>query len=106
MNIGGLRHRLKLTRKTETRDAHGGTVYTPATFATVWGRVKPLTGKELIDADQTETQVDHLIEIRRRSDIKANDQVVHLNRTFEIVSFRDVEERHRKTHLMCKEIVA
>ena len=106
MNIGGLRHRLAIQRKTETRDAHGGTLYAPATFATGWGLVRPVTAQELADADQTEAQVDHLVEIRRRADIKANDTILHLGRTFEILSFRDVNERHRKTHLMCREIVA
>ena len=105
MEIGKLRHRLILKHKAEARSAAGGVTYTPTAYVTVSGSVRSLTGREIINAAQTEAQIDHMIVIRRRSDVKLNDQVEHLTRTFEVLAVKDVDERHKVTQLMCREIL-
>ena len=52
MRAGRLKHRLYLQQRTDTRDAHGGTIPSWSTTATVSGAVEALTGWENLTADQ------------------------------------------------------
>ena len=106
METGKLRHRIEIQKFTETRDAHGGTIKEYEELATVWAFVRPMTGRELVDGNQVEGQVDLQIEIRQRSDISTHHRIIHLSRTLEIISVRDENERHKKTIIHCREVAA
>lgn len=105
MEIGKLRHRLDLQTFTETRDSHGGVTRDFSTFATVWGSVDPLSGKELLDGMQMESQVTHRVRIRQRTDIKPKDRLLHRTRLFEILSILDIREKTEEQILMCTEVI-
>jgi SPP1 family predicted phage head-tail adaptor len=85
----------------------------PATTAVelcrVWGSIEPLTGREYIQAQQSESSVSHKIRTEQlpqnlgpanpRMRLKFGD------RTFEALSVVNVEERNRELEWMCVEVV-
>lgn len=105
MAIGRLRHRLQLQAATETRNSYGEAILTYATYKTAWGMLTPLKGRELEVAHQVNAEVDYKAEIRHNSDIKPADRIVAKERTFEIVSILNQDERDIRQTLMLKEVV-
>lgn len=105
MQAAKLRHRIELTRNVPTRNGQGEQVDEWAKYATLWGSVEPLNGKELLNAQQISAEVTHRIKIRFYPDIKPEHRAIHKGRTLDIVSVLDIAERRRSLHLLCKEVV-
>lgn len=112
MQTGKLRHRIVIESFTAARDDHGGVTTatrTYSTLATVWGRVEPMKGRELLDGMQMEAQATHKVTVRQRSDITAHMQLKHtrnaVTRTFDILSVLDDDERGKTTTMICTEVV-
>lgn len=63
MRIGEFTERLAFQRNTATADGQGGQATSWATFATVWGAVEPLNGREAIQAAAVMARVDYRIRI-------------------------------------------
>ncbi len=61
---GALRNRLVIEQVTETRDGFGQAIETWATFATVWGSLEPLGGRERFLAAQTHAEATYRSRIR------------------------------------------
>jgi len=68
MQAGKLRHRLTFEEAVEVVDpaGTGQRIKTWNDVGTRWGSVDPLTGKELLAAQQVKSQVSHRITIRNR----------------------------------------
>lgn len=105
MQAGKLRHRIELQRNVPTRHGMGEQLDSWAKYATVWASVEPLTGTELLNAQQISAEVTHRVKIRFCSDVKPEHQVIHNGRTLEIIAVLNIAERRRSQHLMCKEVV-
>ncbi|MCK4624074.1 MAG: phage head closure protein [Phycisphaerae bacterium] len=107
MNPGKLRHRLVLSKRTFTQDAAGEQHATWATQATVWGSVEPLSGRELLVAQELQANVSHRVRIRGygTTEITPDWRVTHLTRTLEIASVIDPEERGAEYEFLCAEKV-
>lgn len=108
MNAGKLRHRLQLQAPIESADSVGGQNLSLDenwnTYATVWGMVEPLGGREFMNADQVVQEGTHRITIRGRQPIQANHRIVYKARKFGITNPSDLEERGITLVLMVKEI--
>ena len=104
MNIGKLRHRVKLQGLTENQDGYGQAVKSYTTYATVWASIEPLQGRELEHAKQISAETNHRVTIRYNSDITVEGRVVFGDRTFEITAVLDTDERNRELVLMCSEV--
>jgi len=76
VRIGPLSRRIAIQRATEARDAAGGVTRTWATIATVWGKVEPLRGRELIEAQGVKSEATHKITIRWYDGLTAKDRLV------------------------------
>ena len=63
LSIGRLTERLAFQRNTITVDAQGGRGSAWATFATIWGRVVPLSGREAINAASVASLVSYRAQI-------------------------------------------
>lgn len=100
---GNLRHRLTIQQVAETRDAHGGIISTWGTYATVWGSVEPLRGRELVAAQEKQARYDVRIRIRYLRGVTAKMRVLFGSRVLEIVSVINEEERNVNMQLMCWE---
>ena len=105
MRAGKLRHRLivQQLQDTETLDSVGQPGQTWRTFDHMWGSVEPLSGRELYNAAQVQPDVTHKVTMRYRDGIAAKMRIQHKERTLDILSVTDDEEREIQLVLMCKE---
>ncbi len=93
MIIGELRHRLALQSATDSTDSYGQPTRSWATYATVWGKVLPVTAGESQLANQQQADITHRITIRHRADVTAEHRILFGSRTLNIRGVRDLEER-------------
>jgi SPP1 family predicted phage head-tail adaptor len=103
MNPGRLRHTVTLRRNTESRDTDGDVIRTPADLADRQAEIRPLRGRELMEARQVHAEVTHAIEIRYYPGLTAKDHITWNSRTFEIIEVRNLHERNHQMSLLCKE---
>lgn len=106
MSAGKLRHRISIQRKERTPDGAGGWYDTWVEKWKVYAQIKPSSGGENLVAMRLQASITHDIVIRYLPDIKASDKIVFEDRSFNIVSIIDVEERKRWYQLRCEEGVA
>ncbi len=93
--LGAMRHRLVLQQEVKTADGGGGHGKTWSTYATVWGRLEPLSGAERLRAERLESPVTHRVTIRHRSGVTAAHRILFGTRAFNIASVRNPDERGR-----------
>lgn len=105
MEIGKLRHRLELQSFVETADEYGQEIKAYSTFDTVWGRVTPLTGRELLEAQQLNSRIDHKVTIRHQPLVKPINRILHKTRILEAVSVLDADERRIQMKILCIESI-
>jgi SPP1 family predicted phage head-tail adaptor len=113
MKAGRLNKRLTFWKETRARDSFQEEIVTWAQLATVWGAVTPNAGRKMYEAMQANSEITGQINIRYRSDIRP-DMRITVNSTatpeapvryFEIVSIKDIEERHAELVIYYKEIL-
>ncbi len=107
MQAGKLRHRLEIHTNTTTTSNTGYAAPSWSLSTTVWGRLSPLRGNELMVAREVTPEVTHEIEIRADLTVSAEDKFIlqGTTREFHILSIRDIDERGRKKIIMAKEHV-
>ena len=112
VRAGDLRHRVSLQKTVVTRDDYGEQIETWTTYATVWARISPLRGQELIQAQQVHAEATHEVELRYRHSSTSNtlnisqvDRILFGTRILEIVNLLIPDERKRNYILLCKEVV-
>ena len=103
MRAGELRHRLTFQKKVRTRDSFKEMVETWEDFVTVWGSIKPLAGKRYFEASQLTAEVTGEVRIRYRSDILSTMRIIFEDKTLEIVSLVNIQERNRELLIYYKE---
>ncbi len=106
MRIGPLRHRIALQAGTGTQGGYGNIPLTFSTYATVWASVQPLSGRELLNAQQVYAETSHRIRLRYLSTVTTKDRILFDSRAFEIVSMINWNELNWMLELLCKEVVA
>ena len=102
MRAGKLRHKLTIQNFTTT-NAYGTITKTWATFATAWGSIEPLKGKEFFESMKENSELTHRIRVRYTAGITTKMRISWNSRTFEIISVKDKDERDTEYELMCKE---
>jgi SPP1 family predicted phage head-tail adaptor len=105
MQVGKLRHSIKLQHRTESQAPDGSVTYTWTTYATVWAAIKPISGKEAFIAEQAKVDADYEITIRYNSAVISTDRVLFGARIFDINYPKNIEERNEWLILLCKEAV-
>ena len=104
MRIGPLRHRIALQSSSGSQGEYGYTPLSFSTYATVWASVEPLNGRELLSAQQIESETTHRIRLRYLSTVTSEDRISFDSRTFEIVSLINRKEKNWMLELLCKEV--
>ena len=104
VRAGQLRHRVAIQRLTLTKDAIGGDVQTPSTVATVWGAVRPVSGREALEGQRLASTASHFITIRYRPDVTPQMRAVWRGRTFEISQVENTDTRDEQLVLWCTEV--
>lgn len=84
---GRLRHRVLIEQYVLALDSNGDVAQDPETgettgswqeLATVWAAIEPLSAREFLAAQATQSQVTARIVIRHRSDLDASMRLVHM----------------------------
>lgn len=89
------------------RNAYGEKIAgAPTTFATVRGKVEPLTGRELDRVRQLHATATHRVSTRYLAGVLTTYRVTFRGRTFAINDVRNPEERGRELILICTEAKA
>jgi len=82
---GRLRHRVQLQSQVHTQNPTTGEIITSwQTQATVWAAVEPLSAREFIAAQSTQSEVTARITIRYLAGISASWRVLHRGQTYNI----------------------
>ncbi|MGB9845892.1 MAG: phage head closure protein, partial [Desulfotomaculales bacterium] len=84
MNAGQLRHRVIIQRPTETKDQYKRPAIGWADFATVWAAVEPLSGREFLLAQNTNTELTIRVRIRYLRGVTPGMRVKYGDRVFDI----------------------
>ena len=103
IKAGLLRHRLIIATVTRTQGPAGGPIETWATTTTVWGDIRPASGRETIDGDRMDSRVTHEIEIRYYSGLNADNRFQDEDgNIYNIVTVKDIG---RRRHRMLIEVI-
>lgn len=107
MNAGKLRHRITHQTLSETTDPRSGQRLQSWTdVASYWAEVRPLSGRELVNAQQIRTDVSHSITLRADvGSIMTKDRFVFGSRHFNLVQVIDLEERGIEVAIMATEVM-
>jgi SPP1 family predicted phage head-tail adaptor len=100
-----LNTRVTIQRRGTTQDTAGQTVETWSDTGTVWGSIRPISGREYFAASGERAEVTHEIMLRYGITVAPRDRVKHGTRLFDIKSVLNVDEMSRYLKLMCVEIV-
>lgn len=79
MNAGELRQRVTIQEPNDTRDALGGLVAGWSDVATVWAKVEPVSGREIVEADAVEARITHRVVIRWRDGLRTDMRAVFVD---------------------------
>lgn len=112
MRAGQLRHRVTIQKLgTRIDDGTGGGSIPFTDVAEVYASIDPLSGNELLRAEQFEASLTHRIRTRYVAGVHPSYRVLYVDeyadstRVFDIKQVIDPEERHRELELMCEELV-
>lgn len=104
MRSGKLRHRVTLQTQVETQNSFGEQeTLSWQDYATVWGAVEPLQGREFFTAMQVNAETTVRIRIRYMTGVTSRMRVSFDSRIYNIKSIIDPDERNRELQLMCSE---
>lgn len=108
MRAGTLRHRVRIEEQVGVRTAHGGTTQDYTGVATVWGEVVPLSGREIEFGKAVDARVSHRITLRYAAvrSLTPRHRLVARDRTFNILSVLNTDERDRTLVCLCEEQAA
>jgi SPP1 family predicted phage head-tail adaptor len=105
MRIGELRKRITIEAEAQTADGAGGYALGWTTVATVWGEIKPLTGRKVYFAQHLEGRVTHQVNLRWDPDatITTDMRVNYNGRLFNIHAVINADERNHWAELLVEE---
>lgn len=108
IDAGDLRHRVTWQRPAASRNAIGQVLPAWTTVGTFWGRVEPLGGRELVNAQQIKETVRFRITLRNVGAIAADDRFLFegTGRAFNVESVVRRDEMGAVLDLLCSEIAS
>lgn len=98
-SIGTMRDRVQLLRKDMSAEAEGGHSVSYVPLATVWARVRSLSGRAGGEADSRTARISHSVVMRFRTDLNAGDRVIFRGTALEVISAEDLNGR--RAYLSC-----
>jgi SPP1 family predicted phage head-tail adaptor len=103
MEPGKLRHRVTFESRKTGRDEYGQPLEGWDTIAVVWASVEPISGRELLAAQQVAGEITHRIRCRYREGLAAADRAVFAGRAFDIKSIINPREIGEALEIMATE---
>lgn len=96
MDFGKLNKRLTIQQRAPGQDASGQPTLNWVDVVTVWAGIRPLSSRELIAAQASQSEISHEITIRYRSDVTAAMRGVYKGRYFNFGMPRNMDESNRE----------
>lgn len=85
IDAGGLRHRVTIQERLNTQDPQTGeNTYSWEDVATVWAKVEPLSAREFIQSQTTQSQVVARITVRYIQGLSADMRILHNGTVYNI----------------------
>lgn len=100
---GAMRYRIDIQSRTVSQDSYGQAVETWTTVAIRWGRIEPLSGRELWQAQQVRPDLTHKITMRYYAGLTPKERLKFGSRYFEVTSVLNIDEQKRYMVLLCTE---
>jgi len=105
MNAGQFNKRIQFLSQSTISDSYGELINDWREVATTWAHIQPLQARELFHAKQIHAEVTTKIIVRYRPNITLNMRIQYGERTLEIVSATNVEEKGQFLEVLCKEVL-
>lgn len=105
MRAGKLTHKVIIQQRSESKNTIGEDITTYTTYREVWARVVPLTGKEYVAQNETQSSITGKIYIRYLDGVTNDMRVLWGTRNYDIQAVINTEERNRELVLMVDEIL-
>ena len=102
---GRLNKLVTIQTNTTTRDAYGAVIDGWGTNVTTWAAIEPLTGAELVKAQQVDPEINVKITMRYRTGMTTAKRILFGSRVYEINSIVDLLEKTESQVFLCKEIL-
>lgn len=103
MRLGPLRKRVTFQSPKAGRDAFGQPLVGWDDVATVWASVEPVSGRELLAAQQMQGEVTHRIRLRYLVGITTATRILFGARVFDIQSTINAREAGASLEILAKE---
>ena len=103
MRAGPLRHRIQIQNRSLLVDEFGEESQVWATVATVWASVEPLSGRELLAAQQVQGETTHRVRMRYLAGVTSSSRVLFNLRPFDVRSVINKNEAGVSLELLCTE---
>lgn len=81
---GRLRHRIQIEEQISTINSSGESEKEWQHVAEVWAAIEPVSGRELLQAQQVQSKVTTRITIRSRSGVRASMRAIHKTSVYNI----------------------
>ena len=104
---GEMNRYIALSRWTETRSDSGFVTKTFATYYNCWAKMRTLSGRERLSAQQVNATLSHEFTIHYTSDytIQPDHRISYSGRTFDIKDVRNVDEGDIEIRMLCSEVL-
>ncbi len=86
MKAGKMIHRVIIQEPIESKGSMGGTTKTWVNFHKCWADIRELSGREVVQSEQVQSEITATCFIRYRSNIDASMRISHDGRLFQIES--------------------
>lgn len=108
---GQAKSRIIIQSRSESRTALGGQDVSWGTFATVWAKASPMSGREVFSAEYNQSRVTHKFLIRYQSGLKdtqtaADKRISFDGRLFNIKFIRNLDDDLKTEGVYYQELIA
>lgn len=104
VTAGTYDRRVAIETSSQTQTTSGEPVLTWVTHVSAWASIRPISGLERIDADQTTASATHRVEMRYQAGVTEKMRVAFDGRIFGIESILNVQEANKVLILKCREL--
>ena len=105
MQAGKLRHRIEIQSPQEVRDTNGEVANVWVSTAKVWAAVEPLSGRELWQAQQIQSEATIRVRLRFLSGLTTKHRILSGSRLLDVKAVINRDERNEELELLCSESV-
>jgi SPP1 family predicted phage head-tail adaptor len=101
---GDLKRRIYLQQPSLAQNGYGEEAITWVTYATVWAQIEPLSGRELLLAQQVNSEIAVRIIIRYNSHVSPNHRISYGTATYAVNTIIDKDLTHNYLELLCTQV--